>query len=227
MLRENQLINFQRLYFFSCNSNDSSNVDPDSIYFDYRVTGDEDAGYITVRLQYKVGDPAGPALLLQKPGKVELDGTPFKADSSKMNGAYYEMTKPVKEFAGHHSIVFTDRKGKQYREEFDFQPISMRQVLPAMVNRGDLSLDIDGLAAKDYVKVMLTDTVRFSAGIDRVDTVKNGHVVITKEDLESLADGPVNLAISRELERPVKNGTRRGGKLYISYEVKREFELRD
>ena len=230
-------MNFRRLSFFffvvtfivSCTSNDSPNgrnVDPDSFYFDYRVTGDEDAGYVTVRLQYKVGDPAGPAVMLQNPGKVELDGTPFKADSTKMNGFYYELTRPVKEFTGHHTIVFTNRRGKQYREEFDFQPISMKQVLPAVINRGDLSFDIDGLAAEDYVKVMLSDTVRFSAGIDRVDTVKNGHVIITKEDLEKLANGPVNLAISRELERLINNGTRRGGRLYISYEVKREFELR-
>ena len=72
-----QLMNFKRLSFFffvvtfiiSCTSNDSPNgrnTDPDSFYFDYRVTGDEEAGYITIRLQFKVGDPAGPAMMLQK-----------------------------------------------------------------------------------------------------------------------------------------------------------------
>jgi len=229
-------MNCKRLSFFliiaasiiSCTGNDRSNlsnVSPDLLYFDYRVTGDEDAGYITVRLQYRLVDAGGPALLTR--GKVELDGTTLKADSSKMNGAYFEMTKPVKEFTGHHNIVFTDRNGKQYKEEFDFQPISLKQAFPAVINRGDLSFDVDGLATKDYLKVMLTDTVRFGAGIERIDTVNNGHVVITMEDFEALANGPVNLQISREVERGIKNGTRRGGKRYMSYELKREFELKD
>jgi len=229
-------MNCKRLSFFliiaasiiSCTGNDRSNlsnVSPDLLYFDYRVTGEEDAGYITVRLQYRFLDAGGPALLIR--GKVELDGTSLKADSSKMNGAYFEMTKPVKEFTGHHSIIFTDRNGKRYKEEFDFIPISLKQAFPAAINRGDLSFDVEGLSTKDYVKVMLTDTTRFGAGIERLDTVANGHIDITMEDMEALTNGPVNLQISREVERGIKNGTRRGGKLYMAYELKREVELKD
>src|SRR5215813_15531708 len=125
-------MNLMRLLFLlfavtliaSCTSNEignSKDVNPESIYFDYRIWGDEDAGYITARLQYRFAGPNGTTLLLENPSKAEFDGVAIKADSSKMNGAYYEVTKPVKEFAGKHTIVFTDRDGKQYKEEFNFQ----------------------------------------------------------------------------------------------------------
>ena len=31
-------------------------------------------------------------------------------------------TNPLQEFAGKHTIVFTDINEKEYKEEFDFQP---------------------------------------------------------------------------------------------------------
>ena len=56
----------------------------------------------------------------------------------------------------------------------------------------------------------MTDTSYANNGINRVDAVVNGRLVITKADLESLANGPVQLEFIREYERPVKNGTEEG-----------------
>jgi hypothetical protein len=213
----------------SCNNNeigDSEDVNPDAIYFDYRVWGDEENGDITVKLQYRFAGPSGTTLVLKDPSKVELDGKVIKADSSKMSGAYYEVIKPVKDFAGKHTIVFTDVNGKEYKEEFSFQPIRLKTKVPAVINRGDIILELNGLAPEDYVNVMLHDTASFSEGINRIDTVKNGSITITKEDLDRLADGPVYLEILKEDEKRVKNGTREGGRLSISYGLKRQFELR-
>lgn len=213
----------------SCNSNEigySEDVNPDAIYFDYRVWGDEENGDITVKLQYRFAGPSGTTLVLKDPSKVELDGVVIKADSSKMSGAYYEVINPVKDFAGRHTIIFTDVNGMEYKEEFSFKPISLKTKLPAVINRGDIILELNGLASKDYVNVMLHDTASFSEGINRIDTVKNGSITITKEDLTRLADGPVYLEILKEDEKRVKNGTKEGGKLSISYGLKRQFELK-
>jgi hypothetical protein len=218
------------IFFVSCTSNEignSKDVNPESIYFDYRVWGDEESGDITVKLQYRFAGRNGTTLLLEDPAKVELDGVAIKADSSKMSGAYYELTLPVKEFAGKHTILFTDINGKEYKEEFSFQPISLRTNVPPVISRGDLVFDLDGLAPRDYVVVMLSDTASFSEGISRIDTVKNGHILITKEELERLKNGPIQFEISKDDEKRIKNGTREGGKLSISYGVKREFELKD
>jgi len=217
------------LQFSSCTSNEIGNVkdvNPESIYFDYKVWGDEDAGFITVRLQYRFAGPAGTTLLLQDPSKAELDGEVIKADSSKMNGAYYEITKTVKEFTGRHAIVFTDINGKEYKEEFSFEPLTLKTNVPKIVDRSDLVFDLDGLAPKDYVRVIVSDTAKFSEGIVRVDTVLNGRITITKHDLESLLSGPIHLEFARDDEKRIKNGTRQGGRMTISYELKREMELK-
>jgi hypothetical protein len=214
----------------SCTSNEignSKDVNPESIYFDYKVWGDEESPDITVKLQYRFAGPNGTTLLLEAPSKAELDGVAIKADSSKMNGAYYEVSKPVKEFAGRHTIVFTDINKNKYREEFSFQPLSLRTKLPAIVNRGNLVFDIDGLAPQDYVHVMLSDTAAFSEGINRIDTIKNGRVIISKKDLKNFVNGPLRLEIFKEDEKRIKNGTKEGGLFSISYVLRREFDLKD
>lgn len=218
------------LFSVSCNSNEignSKDVNPEAVYFDYRVWGDEESGDITVRLQYRFAGPNGTTLVLQDPSKAELDGTVIPADSSKMNGAYYEVIKPVKDFTGRHTIVFTDLNGKQYKEEFSFKPISLKANLPATITRGDLVVELSGLAPKDYVRVTMTDTAAFSEGIARIDTIMNGRLAITKEDLATLASGPVYFEIFKEDEKRIKNGTMEGGRLSLSYGIRREFVLKD
>ena len=62
-----------------------------AIYFDYRVWGDEENDNVTVRLQYLIGGENGNTIVLEDPGKVEFDGEILQADSSRMNGFYYEV----------------------------------------------------------------------------------------------------------------------------------------
>ena len=217
-------------FFISCTSNEIGNgndVNPNSIYFDYRIWGEEGNDDITVMLQYRFGGVNGTTLVLEEPSKVELDGQQIKTDSSRMTGAFYERVKPVKEFTGKHTIVFTDINQRQYKEEFSFQPIAFRTNIPAEVKRDDLVFELEGLNSEDYVRVLLTDTSFASDGINRVDTVKNGRVIISKKDLETVVNGPVHLELYKEVDRLVKDGTDEGGKLSITYGVKREFVLRD
>ena len=216
--------------FTSCGSNEvgnSKDVNPESIYFDYKVWGDEGNDDATVMLQYKFAGRNGTTLVLDEPSKVELDGQEIKVDSSKMTGAFYEVIKPLKDFIGKHNIVFTNLENKQYQEEFNFRPISLRTKIPAEIKRGDLAFDLDGLEPMDYVRVLLTDTSFASDDINWIDTVRNGRVVITKEDLKRVVNGPVHLELIKEIDKPVKNGTREGGQFSFSYGLKREFVLKN
>ncbi|MBK5271605.1 MAG: hypothetical protein JJE22_11400, partial [Bacteroidia bacterium] len=85
------------LFLFSCSSNEiggSKDVNPETIWFDYQVWGEEGHDNMTVMLQYRFAGENGTTLVLDEPSKVELDGEIIKADSSKITGAYYEMVKP-------------------------------------------------------------------------------------------------------------------------------------
>jgi hypothetical protein len=216
--------------YTSCTSNEignSKDVNPESIYFDYKIWGEEGKDDITVMLQYRFAGANGTTLVLEEPGKVEFDGKTIEADSSKMTGAYYEIMKPVNEFSGKHRIVFTDLNKKQYKEEFSFQPVSLRTKVPATIHRGDLVFELDGLEPLDYVRILLTDTSFLSEGINRVDTVKNGRVIIKKEELKTVINGPIHLELYKEVEKLLKNGTKEGGQLSVTYGLKREFVLKD
>jgi len=224
------LLIFSFLIFNSCNSNEignSKDVNPEAIYFDYKIWGDEGNDNLTIKLQYRFAGKNGTTLTIEKPARVELDDELVPVDSTKMTGAFYEIHKPINKFNGEHTITFTDINEKQYREKFRFQPLQLKTGLPDTLKRGKMLLEVNGLDGERFVRVILSDTSFTSEGINRVDTIKNGQIIISEEDMKSLVNGPIQLELIKEEERPVKNGTREGGRFTISYGLKREFILKD
>lgn len=205
----------------------NSDINPDEIYFDYKISAGESDDNLTVILQYRNGGEDGDAFTLMEPGKVLIDGEAIAGDSSKMTGTYYEIHKPIASFSGKHSIEFFHWDKKRYNEEFNFQPLRLLTEIPDTISREGLVLQFDGLEPEDYVRVLLTDTSFFSDGVNRLDTVRNGRLIISKDELVTLADGIVSLEFIREFERPVKNGTKAGGRVVITYNIKREFILKE
>lgn len=199
--------------------------DPDQIYLDYKigtVEGNED---VNLLVQFRNESPYGKTILLQPPAGVTLDGEPLLPDSSRMTGPFYETSRPKATFSGDHTLVFTNTDGRTYEEVFSFRPFRLVSRIPAVVRRNDLQIELEGLDSVAFVRVLLTDTSFDNPGINRLDTIRNGMVVISKKELESLANGPIFLELIREIERPVSAGTSAGGQLSISYALGREFSL--
>jgi hypothetical protein len=123
------------LLISSCTSNEignSKDVNPDAIYFDYKIWAEEGKQDVSIMLQYRFGGANGTTLVLNDPAKVELDGaSSYLPDSSRMTGAFYEVIKPLAGFSGDHKIIFTDINKKQYEEEFSFQPFKLSTEIPA------------------------------------------------------------------------------------------------
>lgn len=218
------------VFLNACNSSEignSSDVDPDTIYFDYKVWGEEGNSMATVMLQFRFAGSGGTTLVLEEPSKVELDGQSMPADSSRMTGAYYEVQKPVAAFAGDHSIVFTDVNGKTYQEDFSFQPFTLETTFPEEVKREDLSLELSAVENEDRIRVLMTDTSFGGDGINRLYKVENGRLLIPLDDLKGLDSGPINLELRKETDRKLKQATEEGGRISISYGLRREFMLKD
>jgi 8-oxo-dGTP pyrophosphatase MutT (NUDIX family) len=222
------VIMFSIVVLVSCINADkekANNTDPGHIYFDYKITGEEGDDNLTVMLQYREGGEDGDAIA--PGGKVMLDEEMLEYDSTKMGGFFYELHKPIAAFTGKHHIVYTGTDKKEYKEEFEFRPVVLLTVLGDTLPRSEMIVEFEGLEPEDHLRVVLTDTSYYNDGINRVDTVINGRLVITRSDLESLAPGPIQLNFIREFERPVKNGTEEGGRLQIVYSLHREFFLKD
>ena len=217
------------LFFISCKNDigGSKDVNPQNIYFDYKIWGEEGKDNITCLFRYHFSGQNGISLLLSEPSRVELDGEKIPPDSAKRSGVFYEIQKPLVDFTGKHTIIFTGIDNKQYQEDFHFQPFALKTGPPSISARQDWVFQLEGLQPLDYIRVIVIDTFFASNGINEIDTVKNGTLVIQKEKLNNLVNGPVTMVLFKEEEYPIKNGTKRGGKLFITYGLKRQFELKE
>jgi hypothetical protein len=230
MNRIRAFIILSALINISCNDREEKIVkfvSNDAVYFDYQVWGDDEKGNITVMLQYREGDADGKPVLLKSPSKAELDGKLMDTGSTKSSGLYFEYATTVDSFAGKHSIVFTDKTGKQYEEKFEFKPFQLVAGWQAVIHRDDIELEFEGLNEEDYIRVIALDTAFKSRGINEIDTVKDGKLTLAKAQLKSLVNGPIRLEFYKEEEKRVKDATSAGGYLLITYGIKRNFELRD
>lgn len=218
------------LFLLSCTSDEignSKDVNPEAVFFDYRIWAEEGREDVTVNLQYRMGGRNGTTLILDEPSKVLFDGEQMKVDSAKVTGAFYEVQRPLASFEGKHVITFIHIDNKEYKEEFEFVPFTLDPEVPVVMHRGDLVFTFKGLDSLDQLGVTLTDTSFNSSDINDLDSVKNGRLVIAASRLAALVNGPINLQFYKEIDRPLKSTTREGGRLYISYGLKREFELRN
>jgi len=219
---------FFLIFLAACNNviKDRKPVDPDAVFFDYKIRGEEKDSTVTVYIQYKIGGPNGRSFVLDDPAQVRLDDEIIPTASAKLTGAYYEIQKPSGSFAGKHTISFTDLNKKEYKEEFIYKPFKLRTRIPDAINRSDLAFDFEGLESEDYVGVIATDTSFISRDINEIDTVKNNRLIIPAGRLKNLFNGPIILLLSRETEKAIKNGTKAGGRIVVSYGLQREFELK-
>jgi hypothetical protein len=220
-------------FIISCTDNEPRTpreVNPNDIFFDYQVRSDESDSFVTVMLQYRYRNARGSTILLSPSTKVELDGEEIGPDSSKLTGAYYEIRKPARDFAGEHSIVFTDNDLKQYKQTFHFSRLALAGDPPDTIPKtrsgdSDWVFQLENVDNEEYIRVVLTDTARYHEGINRVDTVQDGRLVITAKQLQKFARGPVHLELIREEERKIKDGTARGGRIALEYSLRREYIL--
>lgn len=217
-------------FWVACKSKDKKVPDEnfaDQIYFDYKISAEEGYDNLTVHLKYRDGVKSGEAHTPAILEKVILDDETLSPDSSKMGGTFYEIQKPINTFTGKHTITFITKNKKEYKEEINFSPMVLTTEIPADIHREDLILNFSGLEDEDNIRLLLTDTSFFNDGINRIDTVRNNQLILTKKDFEKLANGPILLEFVREFERPINTSSASGGRLRINYTLRRSFNLQD
>lgn len=227
-----KLIYFFPVFLFvfgSCSDNREpervSDINTEEIFLDYKIAGEEGYDKLTILARLRYGGKNGNGLLLEKPAKIELDGEAFPADSSAMSGTFYELYKPIQDFQGKHSIKFTDFSGKEHEHEFSFEPMQLLYELPETVKRSEMVIELSGVESGDLVRVLMTDTSFINDGIHKVDTLSGNKVIISADELNELADGPIHLELIKESERRFKNEEVAGGRMRVLYTLRRSFIL--
>jgi hypothetical protein len=228
MMRRSVLALFTVSIFllYSCHQgNGSEQRGP--LFFDYMIWGDEETATITAKLQFRIRGEFGDAVQLQDPAKIEFDGVVLKPDSAKLNGFFYEIAWPSADFTGRHTIIFTDYQGKKYTTAFEFALITLKTAVSPLVARDTLLLNLDGEQEADRLRVVVTDTSFYGKGLEKIDTSRDGQVLITPNEWRNLKSGPVTLEIFREDEKMLAETTQAGGRFWLFYALKRHFILQD
>jgi len=212
-----------------CSNRDkvNSEINYQDIYFDYTVSAEESNENVTCVFQFKYGGDAGKAINIQ-PAKVQLDGEPIETDSAKLSGFFYEIQKPLASFAGKHTIVFQTANNRQYKNDFEFYDFSFAQDLPDKVKRKPFTIQLNNFPPNEKaVRLLLLDTAFESSGFNDMVPVVNGKINIDENILSDIRKGPVVLELYLEQEKPLTQRTQAGGKISITYGLKKEFELTD
>lgn len=212
----------------SCNngSPQQPDVQNDWLFLDYQVTGEDGVPEGVVRVQFHLAGPEGQALLLDTPAAVLFDGHPMAEGKSKMNGGYYEAAFLLDEADNVHFITYRDPSGNLYNDTFSFPHFRLAEELPATVDRAKgLQVDFSGLDSITVIHTLLTDTSFYGRGIDRLDSVVGGKLYFSEIELLALENGPIHLEFFREEEHYLQRNGRLHGRLYMAYNVSREFQL--
>ncbi|MDQ6609038.1 MAG: hypothetical protein M3Y85_04375 [Bacteroidota bacterium] len=217
------------IIFSSCTNNPeivrAGDVKPENIYYDYKVSGEEGNEEVTIMLQYRQGGKNGPALELDSPSKVSIDGVELKTNNAGITGTFYEAIKPAESFKGPHTIIFTDKNNHQHKEEFEYHPFFIDSDLRDKIKKEPFTIRLSPLPSLTTVRLVMTDTAFETRDVNEILKIERGELKIDSQMLANLKSGPVSLEIYREEERPVKNGSTVGGRLQITYVLKREFEF--
>jgi hypothetical protein len=202
-------------------------INYDDLYFDYTVSAEEGNENVTCVLQFKKGGDEGKAINIE-PSKIELDGEPIETDSAKLSGFFYEVQKPLNSFVGKHTIVFRTADNRQYKNDFEFSAFSFNEELPGKVRRKPFTIHLKNFPTNvKAVRLLLLDTAFESPGFNDLVPVVNKQINIDQYVLSSVRKGPVVLELYLEQERQLKQHTPAGGKISITYGLKKEFDLTD
>ena len=109
----------------------------DDIFFEYSINAEEGNDSVSVLLKFKEYDEYGQAISIE-PGRVSLDGVSIAADSTPMTGPFYALYKHINDFTGKHRIEVVLPDQHKYRDEFSFQPFSVRSPIPDTLKRNKL-----------------------------------------------------------------------------------------
>lgn len=195
------------------------------LYCDYRVSGDDESGHVTVLMQFRAGGADGPGVLLEEPAAVYLDSYTLDADSSRNHGVYYEQRWLAHEFDGRHVIRYIDLAGDTLVEQFHFPVFGFRDSFPARIPVADLEIELTGLEGEDTLHILMMDTSYKSRGVDRYIQLINNKIRIPAEDISRLRKGPVLLDIYRDVDRQLGSEPAGGGRLFLSWALRRRFVL--
>lgn len=212
------------IFYVSCTNPENKAETPVStgpLYYTLNIWGEEGNDSVNCLFQYHSRGIEGPVIFPGEKAIVKIDQEILKTDSAHLSGPYYEMRKPIKGFNGSHSLQFTGTGNKMIKVPFEFNAFHPSPVWPGSIKRGTHQLKLENFPqTPSIVRLSMVDTSFDTNDFNEMVTVEDGKLMITAAMLRELTPGPISMEITREEEKQDKNG-----RIWISYSLRREFEL--
>lgn len=218
------------LLFTSCKNEEignSKDVNPSTIHTTFLVASSEDMDQVRCMAKFRFAGENGTTLVLNDPLSIAVDGQKLKLDSSKFDGAFYERYFNKSEFGSNlHSFDYTNSKGKTVKVNFNFQPFTLSNPLPSVINKFKaMTIEFNGLKNGNVIHCVASDTSFNTNDKTRDFTLKGNSITIPSSFWDGLYSGPVELDFSTNSLKNV-NITSEGGKISIHYALtKRQIKL--
>lgn len=212
------------LLFAGCRSKDrraGTGLPVEALFLDLRLSGEEGDDNLTVLIRFRE-EENGLAVALPEGGTVVWDGDTLEPLYSKREGVYYELHPPLSGFAGLHTLQLLDQGNRVREEKIEFRPLELGEGFSDTLYQADTEIPLAGLEKEDHVRIILTDTVFSHAGINRLDTIRDGRLHLSRQDLEMMSPGPLQLVLLREYEEILPGA---GGIKAVTYGIRREIQL--
>ena len=166
----------------ACSSNEignSKDVNPQTVYIDYSVEHEENNPTVSCIAQFRFAGKNGTTLILNEPAKIELDGKKMQLDSSSSSGAFYSLSENVTAFEGKHELIYTDAANKVYHQQFTFHPLNLKSTIANNLSKKqNLIIGFSDQNENNVIAISIEDTAQKTENIDKMDTIKNGHIII-------------------------------------------------
>ena len=218
----------------ACTSNEignSKDVNPQTIFVDYAVSGEENNDSVTCMAQFRFAGSNGTTLVLNEPSNIRLDGIEIGVDSNDAMGAFYQKKFKIASFAGPRAWKYIDGQLNSYPAAFMFTRFSLKSQLPRALSRKDsLLIELNDLRNGTEITTALSDTSSETEDIILKTKVDHGRFTIPSSVWRQLRPGPVSVQISNSVDTTLSIGERpaEGGRIFINYSLhEREINLRD
>jgi|GEM_PF-1151227 hypothetical protein len=196
----------------------ATDVNPETIYQDLRLIyegGDE----VTCRAYLRFAGEKGTTLVLGKNGKVMIDDKVLTVDSSDGSGAYYQAHFNTRAFTGKHQWVYTDVHGKEYHNNFVFDPLTIAPENGTIARNEPIALSVSGISNGMKLDVVADDTSDATASFDTTFVLQGNKVVIPASFTAKQKTGPIQIRASSFHSTNLSQATPEGGHIVYNYDA--------
>lgn len=204
----------------SCQSENASSVNPETVYQAYSITYNTATKKTTAIARFRSGGITGPALRLDGMAKITHNHFELKPTSDEMHGFHY--VGAADGFIPDHTFTYTDTHGKTYTNSAKIISIEFADNAPVKISRSHLPsfpfVGAEPINDDEAFQVALHPPFQKHLMIhSNLGPGAKELTIHTENYLHEFPDGKQTIQLERSRNVPLQQATPRGGAIAVLY----------